>query len=199
MPIIRYPTRGQAPEIFALRLKINIPSNQCLNISLSSKSKEAIAAPDDAILQEDLHPITRSIIECQIAFGLTKLESIRYVPIMGSISESLLITRNIAHNNKDREIPITSHHQRDCLNRRISLNKNKSQLSLADFAEPLIKNLYQSECIYCRIDPKTEFRSIYARHRINRLSQEMDSKKASAMLCKEMGFSTPRKLSRLLS
>lgn len=180
-------------------LKIDIPSNQSLGIIKSFTTLPASAVIDQEIINKVAHPVTRTIIECQMVFGLTKLESIRFSPILSQQEALLFIQRDIAHNKKDRQIPILSEAQKHCLSERKMLIQDRQGLVFGDFSENLIKKLYQAECIHCRVDPNTEFRSFYAKQRLKQLKSQLGEAASLAALCQEMGFNAPHKLERLLA
>jgi hypothetical protein len=178
------------------QFNLEIPNNQDLN------SIKAAATPLKIILPEDyektiFHPITRSVIDLQWHFGLTKLEAMRLNPNCAQIDGFLLIERTIAHNRQDRMIPVITKNQADRLHERENLAKKNALLTRQD-APALISKLYTAECHYAGISPKTPFRQRYAQTRLEALKQTQDEKSALLILCKEMGFSAPRKLVGLL-
>lgn len=178
------------------RLHLDIPSNKALNSIKASPVPSKTPLPENC-LDKVYHPITRSIIELQILFGLTKLEAIRLQPDGAYIDNTLFIYRSIAHNKRDRAIPVTSKEQERCLQNRITVAEGCGLFD-GDPSETLMDKLYRAECQYANIDPKTPFRKRYAERRINTLKETMDARSALLAMCDEMGFSATRKLSGLL-
>lgn len=179
------------------RLELNIPSNKELGSIKASSTQLKISIPEN-YESKIFHPITRSLIALQLHFGLTKLEAIRVNPTSTANDNILLIERTIAHNKKDRTIPIITNSQNSTLNERKIITKT-SQLLKQQESYSLINQLYTAECHDAGIDPKTPFRRHYAQARLNILKKTQDKQSALLVLCKEMGFSTPRKLLGLLS
>ena len=178
-------------------LRIDIPSNQSLGITKASPAPSKINLPEN-YENKIFHPITHSIIALQRHLGLTKLEAIRLGSIHSGNDNMLLIERTIAHNKKDRTIPITTKMQVDALNERNNLIQTSPLLKQQD-ASSLINHLYIAECSNAGINPKTPFRQCYAQTRLKMLEETHDKQRALLILCKEMGFSAPRKLLGLLS
>lgn len=175
---------------------LNIPSNKELNSIKTSPAPLKITVPEN--YDENIfHPITRSIIALQWHFGLTKLEAIRLNPKCACVDNTLLIGRTIAHNKKDRMIPIITKTQVCALSERENLTQTSHLLKQQD-TSPLINNLYTAECFDAGINPKTPFRQHYAQARLKVLEQTQDEQSARRTLCSEMGFSAPRKLLGLL-
>ncbi len=181
----------------AAKLNVEIPNNQTLNNIKPSPTPLKIPIPDR--YQEKIyHPITRSLIDLQVHFGLTKLEAIRLNPYATYVDHTLLIHRNIAHNQQDRMIPVITKAQERCLNDREIIAK-ESHLLKRDNLNALMSQLYRAECQDAGIHPKTPFRKCYAQSRLATLQHTLDEPRALLTLCDEMGFSAPRKLLGLLS
>ena len=175
---------------------LDIPSNKNLNSIKASPTPSKKPVPEN-YLDKIYHPITRVIIELQIQFGITKLEAIHLQPYNTHIDDNLFINRSIAHNKRDRVIPLVSKVQTHCLHNRITVAQESSLFDNVA-SKTLIGKLYQAECQHADIDPKTPFRKCYALQRIITLKQTMNESDALFALCSEMGFSAPRKLFGLL-
>lgn len=176
-------------------LNLTIPTNKELDTIKASPTPLKTNIPEN-YESKIFHPVTRSIIALQLHFGLTKLEAIQLGSIRGSNDKILLIERTIAHNKKDRVIPITTRIQASSLSERKTLAQTSQLLKHQD-ASSLINNLYTAECGDAGINPKTPFRRRYAQNRLKILEKTRDKQSALLALCIEMGFSTPRKLLRL--
>lgn len=179
------------------RLELNIPSNKELGCVKALPTPPKKSIPEN-YENKIFHPITRSLIALQLHFGLTKLEAIRVNPTCIVNGNVLLIGRTIAHNKKDRTIPVITNSQKSTLSERKIITKT-SQLLKKQESHSLINRLYTVECFDAGIDPKTPFRRHYAQARLNALEKTQDKQSALLVLCKEMGFSAPRKLLVLLS
>ncbi len=179
------------------RLDLNIPSNKELGSIKATSTPLKISLPEN-YENKIFHPITRSLIALQLHFGLTKLEAIRVNPTCIVNDNILLIQRTIAHNKKDRTIPIVTNGQKSTLSERKILTQTSQLLKQQD-TSLLINHLYAAECHDAGIDPKTPFRRHYAQTRLNILKNTRDKQSALLVLCEEMGFSAPRKLLGLLS
>lgn len=180
------------------RLNLDIPSNKFLDTVKSTPDKTNTYISDD-FNSHIFHPLTQSVISLQVEFGLTKLEAIRISPDSVSDTSSLTVTRNIAHNRQDRVIPIYKDSQRKTIAEKIQLSQLSPLLQTeGKNTDKIINNLYKAECLYAGISYKTEFRSVYAKRRFNELRSILNTDPILT-LCKEMGFSSPRRLDDLLS
>jgi hypothetical protein len=178
-------------------LNIQIPSNKELGSIKPTLAKTGIRIPEN-YEQLIFHPITISVIMLQKSFGLTKLEAMRLNPIPSSNNNTLLIERSIAHNHKDRTVPILTEDQTCALTERELLIRDRG-LAKWEISVPLINNLYIAECFHADISPKTPFRRIYAHERLKTLTNEQCEKVALLTLSKEMGLSETRKLLSIMT
>ncbi len=165
------------------QLPTRIPSNEALGISAATISKTRQTKPLPVLH----HPVTRNLIDLQCLFGLTRFEAMRLpLDLFKDTDEQLRIDRLVAHNHKDRQIPITQAAQRDCLLARQQLPSQFPSM-VHPRAFPILNQLYQSECRLADIDPKTAFRQRYALTRFDALIQENSEGQALQVLCQEMG------------
>ncbi len=179
-------------------LNLNIPSNKELNSIKTSTTPLNMAIPKD-YEKNIFHPLTKSVIALQLHFGLTKLEAIRLNSTCACVNNILLIERTIAHNKKDRTIPITTKIQIETINERNRLIQTSPLLKLqTSDSVTQINRLYMAECCHADISPKTPFRKHYAQTRLKLLEETQDKQSALLTLCLEMGFCAPRKMLGLL-
>jgi site-specific recombinase XerC len=183
---------------FSLLIGYNwdIPSNASLK-SVKTPPKPRVLPKAPLPLSQIYHPATRSVIELQRWLGLTRLEAIRLDPEQARVGNQLVICRSMAHNKKDRCIPLLCKEQIRCLQHKITLN-DTCPLFQDEALERSMSQLYQAECQHAGIDPHTPIRSLYAQHRLNMLKETLNERIALHLLCEEMGFSAPRKLAGLL-
>lgn len=166
----------------------SLPSNaDLLTQGTKSKPKKIISTKND--LPQFKHPITKSIVAFQVEFGLTKTESIRLHLDAAIQNNFLLIDRALAHNNKDRIIPITSASQERVITERKSLINGKASL-IQICPENDLKALLKSEHIICGTNSNTHYQNTYAKMRHETLLQGMSSDEATQKVQLEMGYAT---------
>ena len=176
-------------KLVPLGYEQKFPSNKELGLHLQKKERTEI--PSDAILSKVKHAITKSIIEFEIFFGLTKSESIK-LPAYSIMDDHIMIYRKIAYNSYDRIIPITEEQQRKVLNKRMQIINNyggrNCLLQVASFQE--LSNLYRSELAILNIKGHSSFRKLYAKNRFTDLIQNCKRAEAINILQKELGLTS---------
>lgn len=169
------------------RLNLTIPTNRILGIQKFLPAPNTFYIPSLDILYKKIHhPLTRHLIACQCLFGLTKWEAIRLSWQLLPLTDNLLVPRHVAHNHRDRTIPIATPAQQQCLQERASLEPRKlynNKLKQAHW----MNQLYQAECRFATIDPKTPFRKVYARDRLKQLQTALPTIQPNLVLSREMG------------
>jgi hypothetical protein len=169
------------------KLSIEIPTNKELNLARESGATKNIVF-DESIIDKVYHPITKSVIAWQFFFGLTKVESIKIRN--DQIRENrLIIYRDIAHNNKDRVIPVVTDDQKQAImERRHLLNDKNSLLDLNSFK--IICELYNAELNIAKLSFNTAFRKYYALRRMVSLIKHHAKEVAYRKLQQELGFAS---------
>ena len=178
------------------RLRLDIPSNQTLNLKKeTSKTTEKILLPEVVGIY---HPIIKLIIDFQVNFGLTRHEAIRLLPVIPAENNHLSIPRTIAHNRKDRFVPIISEIQCDLIQMGKNVYQDYPSLSNLDGLS-VLRHLYIAECQLANISPSTPFHAAYARYRYDALKRTQDNKRALGKICEEMGYQSPSKIEKFLA
>jgi len=174
-------------------LDIEIPKNKALNLIRKTAVQKNIVI-DERIIDKVYHPITKSVIACQLFFGLTKVESIKLR--IDLIRENrLIVYRDIAHNNRDRVIPIVTESQKHAIvERRQLLHDKSSLLDLASFKT--ICELYNAELRIARLSFSTALRKYYALNRLVVLANKVTKEAAYQKLQNELGFASIYSLKR---
>ncbi len=180
-------------------MQITVPANEEMDIKKPVSCNSPLLLPDhyrDMIY----HPLTHSIIDLQIAFGLTKLEAAYIMPLDHDLATwpFLSVEANIAHNHRKRLVPILSKPQREFLeNRRALVVDNPLYPNLTPDRKTILK-LFDAECTMANIASHTPFRKLYAENRLAVLLKQMSETKAWQQLAGEMGFARPDKLRQRL-
>jgi hypothetical protein len=175
---------------------VQMPTNQQLGISTSRKtySKPEIF-PD--LMDRLKHPISQTILAFQLYFGLTKVESVRINLELSEQERALFIPRGVAHNGKDREIPILSEHQRRIIqDRKAVLGKQTGLVQCCSEAD--LHGLFKAEMIIAGQSHNALFRAHYARVRFNDLLQSEPPPASRQKLMKELGLASKYQLERML-
>ncbi len=179
---------------FLMDKACTFPSNKTLGLQLRA-SQRSSEKPSDAVFTKIEHSITKSIVEFEVYFGLTKSESIK-LPGYSITDASIIIYRDIAYNHYDRIVPITTQKQHDVIAKRMQVIKQydaqDSLLQLASFAK--LSALYRSELAILNIEGHSHFREIYAKNRFVVLEKANTKTEAISILQKELGLSSDRLL-----
>ena len=175
---------------------VQLPNNQKLGISTSRKSYSRPEISPDLIGRLK-HPISQTILAFQLYFGLTKVESVRINLELSAQENALFIPRGVAHNGKDREIPILSEQQRQVIqDRKALLGKDIGLIQCCSEAD--LHGLFKAEIIIAGQNHNTLFRAHYARFRLNTLLLSSSPISSMQKLLKEMGLSSKYQLERML-
>ncbi len=109
----------------------------------------------------------------------------------------MFIPRKLAHNNKDREIPILTDQQKSIIQTRKLLLGQRSDLTEC-CSEADLHGLFKAEMIIAGQDHNALFRAHYARVRLNDLLQSESPPASRQKLMKELGLSSKYQLERML-
>lgn len=186
---------------FLIDNAMNFPSNKKLGLQVNSSQQNDYSFPHvvlkNGILEKIEHPITKTIIEFEMFFGLTKPESIK-LSDHSIDKDKIMIYRDIAYNHYDRIIPIKTEQQYNVLAKRIQVikkyNVQNSLLQITSFAK--LSSLYRNELAILNIEGHSHFRMIYAKDRFENLKKSITKKKAIKILQKELGLTSDRLLKR---
>jgi hypothetical protein len=163
------------------------------DLGLEKKRTRKAAIPPIEIIEQIFHPITKTIIEFEIYFGLTRLESIRINLNSALRNDDLYISRKLSHNSKERFISVMSAPQKNAIKSRKQILGQYEVLS--QFASEAELSKYCSmEIKYCGYDPTAKLRSIYAANTLAKLQKNGYTKEKAyeaAMLL--LGFTRKEK------
>lgn len=177
------------------QLNIDIPSNTLLGLKKESTEKKMITI-DLSILEKVSHPITRSVLAFQLHFGLTQSEAIQIDPDLISHTHALMIMRNIAHNKRDRNIPILNGEQEMLINeRRLLSNKKLTEL----MPIKMVNHLVKFELTFLGFNESKDLRAIYAKKRFSEISARIGEQQAIKTLMIEIGIKKSKPIYSLLN
>lgn len=172
---------------------IDIATNKELGFTRKVVHREHTHLSKDIITQVQ-HHLTKLLLKLQIYFGLTKNEAIHFkvqpYKVQASQNNYLLVSGNIASNNKTRLCCIYSPEQEETIKE--LFNELGSFLSLSEkFNHRVISNIYSSELAILECSALTPFRSIFARNRYQYLisKNQFNSKESIKVISDEMGIS----------
>lgn len=178
-----------------LMLQMNIPDNESLNIKQISCVKRATGQLDaESLFKKTAHSITRNVIALQMHFGLTQSEAIHLDPNLVSHNHTLIIMKNISHNNKERCIPILNDEQKNIIEERLSLCDD-SLIKIMPIH--MINQLIRAELKYLKIKSPPDFRSLYIAKRF--MDMQDDEKQAIKTLMRETGITKSKRIYELLA
>ncbi len=165
-----------------------LPSNQELKIFSPRKTATQANSFED-LIQKPEHRFTRSILAFQLYFGLSKTESMRLNLNIAAQNHFLFIDRSIAHNRKDRAIPLLTAEQVAAIEIRRSLLTDKNRL-IELCPEGDLRALFKADLLIQKLDPNGNFRAHYAKTRWQSLLQTSPESEAWKTLQAEMGMSS---------
>lgn len=162
----------------------SLPSNQALGLKRASKKTHSIG--HENLVDQVYHPVVKTIMRWQCAFGLTPHESMK-VPIPErNMLDEVYVSHRVASNSKPRHIPIVDTYQHNAVDEREALLQGQETLSNI-LSLPCMQTLYKAECVFLGWIPKLCFRSVYAHRRWQMLSGTMGEPDAIARLQLELG------------
>ena len=177
------------------QLNIDIPSNTALGLRNESTVRK-IMTTDFSILDKVSHPITRSVLAFQLHFGLTQSEAIQIDPDLISHAHALMVMRSIAHNKRDRNIPILNAEQETVINeRRILSDKKITEIMPIKMVNHLIK----FELMFLGFNESKDLRAIYAKKRFSEVSANIGEQQAIKKLMIEIGIKKSKPIYALLN
>ncbi|MCP4476444.1 MAG: hypothetical protein GY821_18160 [Gammaproteobacteria bacterium] len=175
-----------------------IPDNKLLNLRLTHESRQLCKPHSiDKVIHQVEHSLTRSILEFQVYFGLTKLESIRININYALYERALIIDRALTSNGKDRSIPILTPEQKRALSTRKGLLGIKERLTDI-VSEPILAALYKADCLIKGLEPNFPYRKHYAEIRYKHLLETIGTHSAIRQLQSELGVSSKYRMMELL-
>ena len=176
-------------------IKINFPSNAALGVKITKK--RYCKNSDNFSLSKIYHPITKTIIDFEMQFGLNKFESIKTVVNTVTANDNLTIYRDASHNHQDRIIPILTKEQQEAITARLNILQGKDSLTQIAPCATILK-LYSGELGLLNITDDSYFRTIYAKRRFAILIKDNPENKALNILQTELGLYSQRVLKRYL-
>lgn len=138
---------------------IELPRCQDVGLKKIKQPKDSTYVSED-ILHNLHHPLSHTIAEFQLYFGLTKLESIK-IDLKSSLQKKILnINTRLAFNSNDRSIAVVSEKQKQAIENRFNyLNGKASLLDLAPLED--IVALYHTELILIDIPKRANLRKYF--------------------------------------
>ncbi|PCH55531.1 MAG: hypothetical protein COC15_04205 [Legionellales bacterium] len=179
--------------------KVVILNNKQLGICNTIKQK-SYALPDNIEKHPDMviYPVTKSIIEFQLYFGLTKTESVCIdLNLATHETGTLTIYRDLATNNKDIIVPIVTTKQQQSIATREQLLTHHARLTDIISKKNLL-GLYRANLLFHGLNPSFPYRKYYAKNRLASLLQDVEKKEALYNLQCELGIQSKRQLQELL-
>ncbi len=164
---------------------INGIDNASLQLTKSRVNKKPII-DRNAVLTQLNDPIAAIQFALQSHFGLTRFEAIQLVPNIHIKEDSLLITREISSNSKDRVIPIQSAIQKEIIasiRAHITASKNLKEC----LGETHLKLVYHYALKQAGLSTGIQYRYLYANARLQELN-EFPKKLAINMIKEEMSI-----------
>ncbi|BCD92654.1 hypothetical protein fh0823_27910 (plasmid) [Francisella halioticida] len=167
-----------------------------LDLKRLKQSKDFVYLSED-IIHKVHHPLTRTILDFQMYFGLTKLESIK-INLNESLRDNeLRISKKLAFNSNERFINIVSSNQKQAIESRIAfLQTNLSLLDLLPLRD--IISFYDCELLLNNIPKKADLRKFFIqKNYINFQNKGFNKADTYEYLMKVTGFKTKNNLIRL--
>lgn len=159
--------------------------NQSLNLSRHySQPKRRKVSAD--IWQHIDEPIPHFILALQVQFGLTFGEAIRFVPDIHVQEEGLWITREIAFNSEDRNIPLRHDEQKSLLEAIIQHTKGHRSLLQQHGAEA-IRYHWHTALAKQKLSSNKSYRFLYAQALQKALVSTLGNYRTSWVIRDEMG------------
>jgi hypothetical protein len=179
-----------------IKSDIQLTSAKRLGLQKSKSNNNSFYICDD-IKHISYHPISRTILDYQLYFGLTKSESIN-INLLESYKDNYLhINSSLAFNSHERWIPVITHEQTKALQDRFELLESKSNL-FDLMPKWRIVNLYDAELLFSKIPVHTKLRKYFIQKQlINFQNQGMSQDDAYLHLMSLTGFKTKNHLLRL--
>lgn len=196
---------GVIRKIFTLTgVKDKLPTNKKLGIKISdNKTRQFKSITTETLLEKIEHPLTKTIVDFEVNFGLTKTESIK-LSLYSIADDHITIYRDISYNHKDRIIPIISSKQQNVIDSRKQIlqkfNCGEDKESLLDISTfESLSTLYRVDMAILGIEGHSHFRDIYMKNRFLELSGLHSSDDAQKILMSELGLSSRRLLTGLIN
>lgn len=136
-----------------------LKTSEELGLKKIKKPKDFVYISED-IRNKVYHPITLTILDFQLYFGLTKNEAIKINLVDAYNQRELEISSSLAFNSKERSIRIMTNKQKQTIQDRLTLLGDKSTLLELMPYERVI-DLYHSELVYNNIPTKADLRKFY--------------------------------------
>ena len=174
-------------------IKLDWPTSQPLAASLSAATHQARPYVTTALLDQVAHPLTRTLLAFQFYFGLTKLESARLDITTAIRASEIYISRHLAHNHKERYVPIITRTQCDSLDERRHILQGAGCLT-DRLPERMLLNLYAAELYHCGITTRVDLRLCYVQCQLAQLaSKGVPQHKAYQLIMEALGFQDKHK------
>jgi len=160
--------------------------NASLQLTKSRLNKKPII-DRDVVLAQLNDPIAALQFALQSHFGLTRFEAIQLVPNIHIKEDSLLITREISSNSKDRAIPIQSSIQKEIIAsiyKHVTLSKSLKEC----LGETHLKLVYHYVLKQAGLSTNIQYRYLYAKNRLQELN-DFPKKLATNVIKEEMSIS----------
>tara|TARA_B100001996_G_scaffold35416_1_gene26394 strand:+ start:467 stop:1333 length:867 start_codon:yes stop_codon:yes gene_type:complete len=156
-----------------------LPSNKDLDVHWTEPRQKITPIKPEEIIKRLEHSITKTILEFQMYFGLTRQESIKlHLSFeIDSLPKHITVTRNYAHNSKDRFIPISTKEQKRSISKRLKILEKASMKvhSLNELAKAsALSSLYNADFLVNEVNPIAPYRNYYVIQRYNQLQADKE-------------------------
>ena len=151
----------------------------------------------ERLIHQVYHPISRTILDFQLYFGLTKYESIQ-IDKDSCTKHGVRISQKLAFNSNEREILAVTYNQKQAIKDRQKLLQEKSSLLDVLSLRNLVK-LYDQELLINGITSKTDLRRFYIQqHLVHLQNMKYEKKEIYQRLMERTGFKKIDSLLRLI-
>lgn len=174
---------------------IKLASNKDFNLIPKAFTKQSQSKVSRDILNIVKHKVTKSVIDFEVDFGLTRQESININLSLAIMADDLMIHASLATNKKSRFIPILTKRQKEAIDYRRAI-LGKSRALTEKMPELMITQLVNAEIYCCGYEVNAPFRRIYALDRLGVLSKKKSQAIAKAMVTEELGYANYAKLQK---
>ena len=171
----------------AIKHDISDIDNTSLGLNRSKEQEKRPYSLD--CLQKISDKMVILLIKLQTEFGLTLSEAFRFTPDLHIREKFLLLSRDMTNNSTDRSVAITTPNQKKVIGLSesiIEMNKNP----IKQYGYTLIRERYRHEIIKAGLSPKTNYRHVYAKQRMDSLKKTNKSVEAKRIVLLEMGITS---------
>ncbi|QDP71545.1 integrase [Legionella israelensis] len=161
--------------------------NQSLDLTRPKPKKRRKKGIQPDMWQSLVNPYAKIIMALQIEFGLTFQEAIRIKSYLHVKNYGLWITRDIAFNSSDRNVPVRTETQKAALQYFYWITKHHDNLiKLKPYEE--LRLIWRTALTQYRLSSTKSWRYVYAKQMYAYLLPEYGNYKTCLMIRNEMGI-----------